>query len=259
MRLTICLLVGVLLAAPALADWPHVIKWDQTVYGLDDWAAGSWIDNDTPSDALTADDFLCDGAPEHAWISDIEFYGYSAYGSQYITQFRVQFWSDVPATANDASQPGNLLYSYDVNPADAADPLKIGWYQPDPVNDEYRFKIDLPREQWFYQGPGEKVLWVSIQGIMVDDGYSDAFYWFFQDRAFPTFGDDAAFTSSYYGYPPWYNWGFPVADVGTGPDLYDGTLPIDWYRSADLAFKLTAIPEPASLLLLGLCTLLRRR
>jgi hypothetical protein len=259
MRYLAIVAVVAFLAAPALADWPHLIKWDQSVYGLDDWAAASWIDNDTPSDALTADDFYCDGSLEHSWITDLEFYGYSQYGNVYIDQFRVQFWTDVPSTPADASHPDGLLYSYDVNPADPADPLKIGWHQPDPTNDPYKFKIDLPQDQWFYQGTGQKVLWVSIQGVMVDDGYSDAFYWFFQDRAFPVWGDDAAFSSDYFGYPPWYNWGFPVADYATGPDLYDGPFPAGWFNSADMAFKLTAIPEPATMLLIGLSAVLLRR
>jgi hypothetical protein len=261
MRVSAVLVVAGLIVGPAFADWPHVVKWDQTVYGLDDWAAASWIDYDTPSDALTADDYFCDGLIEHNWITDLEFYGYSYYGNQYIDFFRVNFWTDVAASPDDESHPGDLLYSYDVGAADPEDPLKIGWYQPDPTNDPYKFKIDLPEDQWFYQGPGEKVLWVSIQGVMATDGAFDAFYWFFQDRAFPVFGDDAAFWSDYFGYPPWWNWGFPSSDYAVGPDLYDGIFPPDWFNSADMAFRLTAIPEPMSVLILalGATALLRRR
>jgi len=259
MKAVVWLTVIGLVAVPVLADWPHVIKWDQTAYGVDNWAGASWIDYDTPSDALTADDFWCDGLAEHAWISDVELYGYSQYGTTYLDAFRIQFWSDVPATPDDASHPGSLLYSYDAYAADPNDPLKIGWHQPDPVNDPNRFKIDLPEDQWFYQGTGEKVLWISIQGIMATDGYFDAFYWYFQDRTFPTWGDDAAFTSDYFGYLPWYNWGFPSGDMAESPDLYDGLLPTDWFGSADMVFKLTAIPEPSGLLLLGLGLFALRR
>ncbi len=254
-NLAVWLAVGCLVT-PVLADWPHLIKWDQTINGLDNWAAASWIDYDTPSDAITADDFLCDGLPEHQFITDLEFYGYSYYGSQYIDQFRVQFWTDVPRTNLDESHPGDLLYTYDVLAADPNDPLHIGWYEPEAG----KFKIDLPEDAWFDQGLGPKVLWVSIQGIMVTDGAWDGFYWFFQDRAFPTWGDDAAFASEYFAVPPWYNWGFPSSDYNLGPEMYDGIFPTGWFNSADMAFKLTAIPEPAALLLLGLgAALLRRR
>lgn len=255
MRYLAIVLAVAFMATPVLADWPHTVKWDQTLNGLDGWGAASWIDYDTPSDAITADDFFCDGLPEHQFITDIEFYGWSAYGSTYIDQFRVQFWTDFPASPNDESHPDILLYSYDVSAADPNDPLKIGWYEPEPG----KFKIDLPQDYWFYQGLGEKVLWVSIQGIMVTDGAFDAFYWQFQDRAFPTWGDDAAFASDYFGYLPWYNWGFPSPDYANGPDLYDGPFPTFWFNSADMAFKLTAIPEPAGLLLLGLGAMLLRR
>lgn len=255
MRILGFLAVIGLIAAPALADWPHSLKWDQTAAGIDNWSAASWIDNDTPSDAISADDFFCDGAAQHAWVTDLEFYGYSYYGSAYINQFRVQFWSDVPESPTDESHPGSLLYSYDVSAADPGDPLKIGWQEIEAG----RFKIDLPENQWFYQGLGEKVLWVSIQGIMVDDGYFDAFYWNFKDRNAPTWGDDAAFGSTYFGYTPWYNWGFPTADPNLGPDLYDGPFPAGWFNSGDLAFSLTAVPEPMSLLLLGMAGLFLRR
>lgn len=253
---SLAIVVGVaLMAGPALADWPHSVKWDQTIYGVDNYAGASWIDLDTPSDAQTADDFLCDGTIEHRYITDLEFHGWSYYGSQYIDKFRVQFWTDVPRTANDQSHPGTLLYSYDVPAANANDPLHIGWYEPEAG----KFKIDLPENYWFDQGLGAKVLWVSIQGVMVSDGFFDAFYWNFQDRTFPVWGDDAAFMSNYYGYAPWYSWGFPSADVNIGPDLYDGVYPTGWFNSADMDFKLTAFPEPASVALLVLGGILLRR
>jgi len=254
MRIVIGLAVAGLLAAPALADWPHVIKWDQGIYGLDTYAAASWLDYDTPSDALTADDYYCDGLAGHRYISDLEFWGFSYYGSQYINQFRVTFWTDVPGTPDDASHPGELLDEIWVDPANPEDPLKIGWYEPEPS----RFKIDLPEAEWFDQGVNNpRTLWVGIQGVMVNDGYFDAFYWYFQERHAPTWGDDAAFMSEYFVYPPWANWGFPPGYAD--PSLYDGPLPLDW-TSADMAFRLTATPEPVSLLLLCVgVTLMRRR
>jgi len=247
------ILVGLaLVVSPALADWPHPIKWDQLL-PTDGYAAASWIDNDTPSDAITADDYLCSGQPRDQFITDIEFFGWSYYGIAYLDKFRISFFTDVPATPNDASHPGELLYQYDVSQADPADPMKIGWQEIETNH----FKIDLPQDHWFDQGVGgPHVLWIAIQGIMVDDGYFDAFYWNFRERHEPTWGDDAAFASTYFQYAPWFNWGSPAGYAD--PDLYDGPLPTGW-TSLDMSFRLTGIPEPASLLLLALGALLRRR
>lgn len=251
MRSIAVVVVAALLAGPVLADWDHPVKWDQ-LDPQDTFAGASWIDNDTPSDALTADDYLC---TDPWWITDIEFYGFSYYGSQYINQFRIAFWSDVPATPNDASHPGDLLWEYYVDPAAPGDPLSIGWKEIEPSH----FKIDLPQDHWFqqYGTPDNPIVyWISIQGVMVNDGFFDAFYWNFRERHTPTWGDDAAFTSGYFGYPPWSNWGSPTGYLD--PSLYDGPLPEGW-TSLDMSFRLTGIPEPASLVLLGLGILALRR
>ncbi|MCK6456509.1 MAG: hypothetical protein L6Q92_08275 [Phycisphaerae bacterium] len=253
MRLGMMAVLVMALTAPAVADWPgHVIKWDQLA-PWDDFGAGSWIDTDTPSDALSADDFLC---TETSWITDIRFAGFSYYGPQYLTHFRVTFWSDVPATPNDASHPGTLLYDATISPADPMDPLKLGWQD---VGDG-TFKINLPRELWFFQEGTPtfpRIYWLGIQGIMLQDGAFDAFYWNFRSRTVPNWGDDAAFMSNYFGYPPWANWGIPP--TGGNPVLYDGPLAPGW-SSLDLAFQLTGIPEPTTLLFLavGLPLIVRR-
>ncbi len=154
----------------------------------------------------------------------------------------------------DESHPGTLLYDYQVEPAVGG----IGWQELDSGH----FKINLPEDQWFYQtGSPEdpEVYWIGIQGVMVTDGYSDSFYWNFKNHLYPTWGDDAAFTSDYFGYLPWYNWGWQD-DTNTA-NLYEGPFPDGWFGSLDMAFIITGIPEPASLVLLALggLTLIRRR
>ncbi len=245
-----------LMAAPALADWPHPPKWNNGIFDplsdLDSYGAASWVEFDTPSDALTADDFLCTVSGP---ITDIEFWGFSYYGSQYIDKFRITIWNDVPEQPGvDESHPGTLLYDYQVEPAVGG----IGWQELDSGH----FKINLPEDQWFYQtGSHEdpEVYWIGIQGVMVTDGYSDSFYWNFKNHLYPTWGDDAAFTSDYFGYLPWYNWGWQD-DTNTA-NLYEGPFPDGWFGSLDMAFIITGIPEPASLVLLALggLTLIRRR
>lgn len=250
--------VAVLVLAPtARADWPGVTaKWDQGSGGHDPWGFASWID-DVNGTAMTADDFLCT-APGP--IKEIEFAGYSAFGNAYLNGFRVTFWTDVPATAADASHPGSLIYDRTIGPANPGDPLKIGWQD---LGNEW-FLINLSTSDWFWQeggGTSPMVYWIGIQGVMAADGYGDAFYWYAVPRTIPSWGDDAAFESEYFGYPPWANWGWPTNDAGASPDLYDGPFPAGWANSADAAFTLR-VPEPATLCLMGagaIGMLLRRR
>ncbi len=225
-------------------DWPHDVKWDQLY--PDTWGGHSTIDNDTPLYSTTADDWLCTWP---SYLTDVHFAGWSAYGNQYITGFRLTVWSDVPATPDDESHPGDILWQYDAY----TDWIDFG---------DGTFDVNIPQSLWFWQegSPANPMIyWISIQGIMVDDGFSDTFYWNFKDRTMDTWGDDAAFESAYFGYAPWANWGWPSSDPGAGPDLYDGPFPPGWWKSADMAFALTFIPQPSSLLLLGAGGLLAGR
>ena len=227
------------LMAAANADWGHPVKWDQMSGGLDSYAGASWIDYDTPSDAITADDFLCN---QTGYITELELAGFSYYGVDYLDSFRITFWTDVPASPNDTSHPGQLLLDATVG---RADPSGIGWQQ----TGDYTFLINMPEDKWFRQSAGN-IYWIGIQGVMATDGYFDAFYWFFQERHLPTWNDDAAFASSYFGYNPWASWG---VDSGDNVGLYDGTLPCDW-TSLDMAYALhgIAVPEPGLISLLGM-------
>jgi len=238
-------------APTIVGDWPgQYTKWDQMTPGISTWGGASFIDPDIGS-ALSADDFLC---TQSAPITDIHFAGWG-YGIQL---FRITFWTDYPRTTTDESRPYDPIYDQTIGSADPEDPYKRGWQD----NGDGTFRINLPESQWFYQQgtPANPIVyWLGIQGVMPQDGYSDIFYWNFVDQyEAPLWGDDAAFTSAYFGCPPWYNWGWPTTD---SPDLYDGPFPEGWAKSADMAFALSGIPEPATMLLLGLgaLSLIRRK
>lgn len=234
------------LTSIAFADWGDPIKWNQ-MDALDDFGAASWLDYDTPSDALTADDFLC---TEFGWITDIHFAGWSTFGNEYIDKFRITFWSNIPETPNEASMPGQLLWDVVVDKwTDPNDPYKQGWQE---LSDG-TFSINLPRNMWFLQegSPTNPVVyWIGIQGVMVTDGFSDSFYWNFRDHNLPANIDDAALMSEYFQYPAWWHWGWDWPN--NGPDLYDTVLPQDW-TSIDMAFALSGrpVPEPVGLVVFG--------
>jgi hypothetical protein len=246
------------MTAAAMGDWPHPIKWDQMSDGFENFGAHSRIDRDDQIFTTTADDFLCG---ETGWITDIHFAGFSQFGDIFLNGFNIKFWTDVPATPDDESHPGQLLYEYTALAVDPADPLGIGWQ----ALGDGTYRINLPEDQWFQQEEGN-IYWISIQGDMVDDGFGDIFYWNFADPAFhETWGDDAAFEGAFFGFAPWANWGFQNDPANPGefiPDLYEGPFPGDpFVSSADMAFALSGIPIPAPgvLALLGLAGLARNR
>jgi hypothetical protein len=252
MKPTIILIAAVALlaltAATARADWPHDVKWDQLL-PADQYGVVSYYrtGGTAPVEATAADDFLC---TETGWITDIEFLGW---GSG-ITSFRVRFWTDVPETAEKESEPGQLLYDETFGPAGSDG---LGWkYIGD---DTYTYKINIPEELWFHQegsAAGPTVYWISVQGIIDPASPSGNFSWLIRERNEPTWGDDAAFESEYYGHEPWAHLGWPSTDPSAAPDFYEGKLPAGWAKSADLCFRLTGtVPEPASMGLVCLIAL----
>lgn len=225
----------------ALADWDHDVKWDQ----LDPIVA-----NPTQSyvgGPVSADDFQCD---ETGYITDIEFIGdyFHVMGEE--STFLITFWSDVPASADDESHPGDALVEIDVDPADGQG---IGWQEVadyDPSGNERKFKINLPVDDWFLQERGT-IYWISIQGSAA--GFTNMLlaegeHW----------GDDAVFLNT--GQPAYDHWAY---DENGDDQRYTGLLPEGW-TSADMSFRLTGtpVPEPATLAIVGvagLAALLRRR
>jgi hypothetical protein len=247
MKPTVILIAAVVLVAltgaSARADWPHPVKWDQ-LSPYDGWGSASFCNTATDTDAATADDFEC---TETGWITDIEFYGFG----DGVQSFRVRFWTDVPATVDETSHPGTLLYDETFGPADASDPLKLGWGEVD----TNLFKINIPEELWFPQEGSEAnavVYWVSIQGIVDPAQTTNTFYWYFRDRNETTWGDDAAFAAESWSYDPWWHWGWETMEFVDDPELYQGTLPANWAKSADMCFALSGIPEPTSFGLVAL-------
>jgi hypothetical protein len=243
-----------LVVAPAaFADWPHEAKWDQ----LDPCSVWIWQSYVNEEDNyIVADDFRCD---ETGWITDIEFYGYTD-NLDALSEFRITFWTDMPACAEDASHPDVLRKEILVSEASPNDQDHLGWQVLVQSVDTILFKINLPRDDWFKQNEGN-IYWIGIQGIMAGE---PGFYWKFRDDAFPTWGDDAASMGIAAPVDEWANLAWTQVLGMTAPTAYHGTLPVG-YQSADMAFKLTgtAVPEPATCALVvagaALVAALRRR
>jgi hypothetical protein len=242
--ISLCALV-LAFAPAALADWDHPVKWDQLdpISGQYAWAQ--------LSSQITADDFICD---ETGWITDIELIGDPYAQLAGTATLRITFWTDVPATGDDESHPGDILWDITVNPADAADPLALGWKKVTdyvPIGTESKIKIDLPEDDWFLQTEGN-VYWIGIQG-------PPGFMWAVLDQDAPIWGDDAVTWAN--GAPGWVHYGWEDDGI---LQTYEGTLPVDWLGSAGLSFRLTGtVPEPTSVALVtlgsALVVLLRRR
>ena len=244
--LLICAL-ALVVAPAALADWPHDVKWDQ-LEPCSMWIWQSYI-NEQESLAV-ADDFLCS---ETGYITDIEFNGYCQ-DIQALYGFRITFWSDVPATTNEASHPGELLDETVVYKTCPCDPLGRGWKVIEQGADFARFKANLFAEDWFVQQAGT-VYWIGIQGVLTG---TESFYWKFRDISAPTWGDDAVTLGLAEPTDEWAHLAWTSIDfLGIIPTAYHGTLPPECLGSADMSFRLTGIvPEPATLTLVGIGAIL---
>ncbi len=261
-------------ASAAWADWDGAYtKWYQPD-ALDEWGLLSHANN--AFDVMAADDWECTSTDP---IVEIGFHGWDQFiltGSDpRIAGFNVRIWTDVPASQNDESHPGALLWERSFAKAHDEDPHRIGWQ----YMDNFAWKINIAQADWFWQQGTESnpiIYWISIQGVVADGG---GFYWGFRDRSREAILDDAAWmtTEEFTGptfkrpgasesdiYQPdiWYHTGCKMdGETLLPPFTFEGPLPDDGSWSIDMKYSLLTIPEPATLGLLGagLALLIRRR
>ncbi len=234
--LTLVLLV-VGLAAPTRADWkpgdPYKMHYPQ----LPD--PTGWDVNATT--VTLADDFLCTATGP---ITDIHFWG-SWRGDQ-IGQIRnahLSIHANVPADGTGFSQPGQVLWQWDVEPTlIGTEPISPqGWYDPStgvwnkPDHTLwYQYNIvNIPNP--FMQEQGI-IYWLDSQVTAVDAR------WGWKTSVSPHFMDDAVWAHLPAAAPAWQ----PIVDPITGESL-------------DLAFVITPEPVSIALLSLGVPALIRRR
>jgi hypothetical protein len=230
------------IAGPLRADWPtpggDPAKWVQ----LPD--PNGWDVNFTYPKVL-ADDFLCTLTGP---ITDVHFWFSSRQDLPFvISNIHVSFHADIPATPTSYSRPGALLWERDFGPATFTITNwgvgQQGWYDP-----------NIP----YYVRPDHFGIW-QANIVNIPDPFIQQegnIYWL--DLSVTTLDGQLGWKTSYQHFNDDAVWGdFPFPEWQELRDPITG-------ESLDLAFVLTTVPEPGTLLLVvfgcaGLLAIQRRR
>ena len=218
------------------------LKWSQ----MPDMGMGLDWSTEVKVPSIVADDWLCtNGLP----VTDIHWWGsywvptqpgaYSHYSDARpgappggITMFILTIWTDVPVGPNNPygfSYPGRQLWQYQTT---VFNEVLYGVTQGgggNPPEEVYQYYVKLPRDLWFWQEQGQ-IYWLSIEAVMLD----------------PT---GAPITDKQWG---WHESKDHWNDAAVQDFKGSGWVAIQnnlYY--VDMAFELTTIPEPGSLLALG--------
>jgi len=234
--ITICLICVLFVVGTAMGDWspgdPN--KWVQ----LPD--VNGW-DVRAMSPTVLADDWQC---PLSGPVTDIHWWGsWKGDNEGTIENFNIGIYSNIPATSDLPSKPGELLWNGAVYGIDRVPRGREGWYNPDTgeyiQNDHAQYfqynVVDIVNP--FVQTEGT-IYWLSITANVVPElmdpcdpskGYKQ---WGWKS-SIDHWGDKAV-----YGHPSTNpgDW-LPLVDPVTGGAI-------------DLAFVIT--PEPATICLFGL-------
>lgn len=243
------------LAAPALAGpclgLGPTVKWSQCpdLATSFDIASNNHIGPGGPVPGfgdLVADDFKSDGRP----ITDVHWWG-SYLGNEIIPPeaFWIGFWSDLVGA--DPSQPDKLLKSYVIPfPATHEEPFGLQDRFPETCVDldpsgkchAFQYFVDLPTP--FFE-VHDTIYWISIQALSSPT-------WGWKSAGVHQFRDDAVLATGYCAAPPCV----PLVPGTPWPVPPGGFIklvdPDNNNLSIDMAFELTTVPEPGTLLLLTL-------
>jgi len=247
------LLISLALASVASADLPFgPLKWSQPI----DRIAGETYNGkpvyngwDEPSstiigwtpDSGVADDWKCrDNRP----VTDIHWWGsyvnwiQPTQPAQKPTSFWFGMYKDIPAPADGKgySQPGALIWGYEAA-AGGYEEVFVG-YDKDPrtgniTDSTFQYNVTLPAANWFIQDPSQNsIYWLSI--VAMYRAEEPQLLWGWKTR--PHFYQDDAVKR--YELGGWER----VGILNSAND----------FESWDMAFELSTVPEPSSLLALGM-------
>jgi hypothetical protein len=275
MAVTVCLW-----AVSTRADWdpqnpdpdtkwvqlPDLNGWDVNVTGLN----------------VLADDFMC---TETGVITDVHLWGsWKGDSVGQLTRIRLAIFSDIPAEGRcDYSQPGDMLWNVDIDPAQVGDAVVMrqvdcgdqGWYTPaygSYSEDDHKgvwqvnILLDrfLPTDGLFHQDEGT-IYWLGVNVQTVS----------------PEFTRDAA-SSGDENCPPEFGWKTSsdhwnddavwgaltfTREAGVDESFWNELIDPTGCESLDLAFVLTgspdaSVPEPGIMAIFGfgvMGLLVRRR
>ena len=242
----VTLFASAILVSGVFADTPitNPLKWSQPPVWNEDGTINGWdVRSLYPGTLQAVDDWEC---KNDLPVTDIHWWGsYPGWTGQTPppvrpTGFHFTMYKDVPVGPNNPyeySHPGELIWEYQ---AHAYDEVFVGWdkhpYDPDHVEDAFQYYVDLPAANWFWQGDFAEagttnIYWLSIQAKFDEGGLG--YMWGWKSRPHYFQDDFVLATGLTDPFPPWAR--IVVPDQ------------VRW----DLAFELTTIPEPGSLLALG--------
>jgi hypothetical protein len=216
----------------------HAIKWSQPpLHFVPPNTFNGWDQLSVYGTQIAADDWRCD-SPQP--VTDIRWWG-SFVGWTEPTpppegmppQFHLAIWTDVPAGPGLFSHPGQVIweayvsnYSWEF----------FGW-DLDPrtgnIESVFVFNCHLNREQWFWQGAGDNIYWLSIAAVYSLPPPPYQWGWLTRPRVDSLAPDDAVCI-------------LDPAAPSLGSEFVSG-YPLEFPpgRSWDLAFELISAPPPS--------------
>jgi len=201
------------------------VKWSQLPEMENPWGFDVESDFD-PIDGfpnqVVMDDWLCEtGLP----VTDVHWWG-SYFDDITPSAFHISIHEDIPAGAAP-SHPGPIIEAWNIAFAECNEEF----YGVDAAgNNVYQYFVYLP--EWFYQEQG-MVYWLDVIAIVPD---AQGPVWGWRTAVLPHNIDDAVVIGDY--------------DMASGD--YTQWYPLEYeYESLDMAFELTTIPEPLTLIMIG--------
>jgi hypothetical protein len=173
-----------------------VLKWSQPPYELEPGVSLGWDEKSTSGGLqIVADDWLCTTTQP---VTGVHWWGSYIGWTEPVPapdapeSFQIGIWNDVPSGINAPfSHPGTMIWEYIVPRAELNETY-AGMDEltsPQLSSSFFKYDLNLPQSDWFFQGPGENIYWLSVTAIYPGNSPSP-FTWGWTTR--PYFYNDEA-------------------------------------------------------------------